>query len=84
VHFTLTVYFAMKIRRYRNNFSSTLGLRLSTLVMCGCVSVVTSTNCVDKPMLTCEWALLSPLTNFAGLHVTLTETQRKAAINSKF
>jgi hypothetical protein len=28
--------------------------------------------------------VLAPTTNFAGLPVTLTETQRKAAISSKF
>jgi hypothetical protein len=57
VQFILTRYFAMTILRYRTNFSSTLGLRQSTLVMCGCLSVATSTNCVDILRLTYNWEL---------------------------
>jgi hypothetical protein len=41
------------------HFSCTLGLRLSTLIMFGCLSVAISISCVDRFRLTCAWELLS-------------------------
>jgi 8-oxo-dGTP pyrophosphatase MutT (NUDIX family) len=49
--------FAMKISRYRCSFCSTLGLRMSTLVMSGCLSVATSISCVDRHRLIYNWEL---------------------------
>jgi predicted phosphoadenosine phosphosulfate sulfurtransferase len=86
VLFIRAMYFVMKTYRYRCSFAFTLGLHPSTLhpAMCGCFSEATSTTCVVVLRLICKWEFRPPTTNFVGLPVTLTETQRKAAINSKF
>jgi hypothetical protein len=64
---------------FYSRFTSVDSRHVWLLIRVGYINHVCGQTPTDLRM-----GVLAPTTNFVGLHVTLTETRRKAAINSKF